>query len=604
LKIAYIWFRDYVMFHNQGFNFDPQFKFKYNPNSERLFIQRNEHFVEGFFDHFPDSSASPQIFQISAIVGRNGSGKSTFLNFIKYNLVRANAGTCKETIVVIKEGQDYILYHDESISVLLDLDYPVKISVQSEETFRHRLPETSVIFYSNIFDLSNENAATQYYNLSTNYLVREDRKDRYELGMASLEGSEVSIHRFEEVYRQVLFYLDFSQGSFSNVHIQCPKFLHVAPNSLHDIEKKKFVYQEELHIINQIIEENMYTRRDEYDIPQIREDIKAQIRKRLFLCDAYKALINHFIYELSTYDHLRFGLNSPFHDRLLPNEDDLTLEELIEVVKESIKGLVDSNSLSEKDREWLEAVLEMFNLINHYAELPEYWTDQLFKVPLYEQGRHFIDTFRKSFRIYPCFSFHWEGLSTGENAFLTLFGRLFTLADQQRNYDNLELTDDIILLIDEGELYFHPEWQRLFIANLLTFLSLTFGTRTIQIILTSHSPFILSDLPCYSVSYLTPDQNGTVVANASDKGKRTFASNIHTLFADSFFMEKGLIGQLAKEKLDRYMELLVGEERPNAYEMRKLKQTIDLIGEDVIRIRLREILRERGWERSSRSFHD
>jgi AAA15 family ATPase/GTPase len=603
LKIAFIWFRDYIMFHNQGFNIDPNYEFEYNPHLERLFVRRNRQFVDGFFDHFSDSSSSPQISQISAIVGRNGAGKSTFLDFIKHHLVRANAGTCKETIIVIKEGQDYILYHDESITVSLDPANPVKISKQPEEAFFHRLPETSVIFYSNIFDLSNENAAVQYYNLSTNYLVREDKKDRYELGMASLEASEVIIHRFEEVYRQVLFYLDFPQELFSDVHIRFPEFLHVTPNPLNDIENKKFAYKEKLHLINRIIDEEMHIPKEKYDSSQIREDTSLQIRKKLFLCKAYQALISHFLYELSSYYHLNFASDSLFYNGLT-NSDDLTFEELIDVVKESIKGLVDSNPLSEKDKEWIEAVLEMFNLVNHYAELHEYWTDQLIKVPLNEQGLHFMDTFRKSFRIYPCFSFHWEGLSTGEKAFLTLFGRLFTLTDQQCKYDNLRLTDDVILLIDEGELYFHPEWQRLFIANLLTFLSMTFGTRSIQIILTSHSPFILSDLPSYSVSYLTPGRKGTVVTNALNEGKRTFASNIHTLFADSFFLEKGLIGKLAKEKLDHFMDLMVGDERPDAKEMKKLKQTIDLIGEDVIRIRLQEILQERWRERSSRSFHD
>lgn len=61
----------------------------------------------------------------------------------------------------------------------------------------------------------------------------------------------------------------------------------------------------------------------------------------------------------------------------------------------------------------------------------------------------------------------------------------------------------VTIIFDEIELYFHPEMQRTFIANLIdgiSQLSLK-NIRSIQIMLVTHSPFILSDIPKINVLF-------------------------------------------------------------------------------------------------------
>ena len=48
----------------------------------------------------------------------------------------------------------------------------------------------------------------------------------------------------------------------------------------------------------------------------------------------------------------------------------------------------------------------------------------------------------------------------------------------------------------------HPEWQRTFLKDLISFVNKTFQSNRIQIVLTSHSPFLISDLPKESVILL------------------------------------------------------------------------------------------------------
>ena len=69
--------------------------------------------------------------------------------------------------------------------------------------------------------------------------------------------------------------------------------------------------------------------------------------------------------------------------------------------------------------------------------------------------------------------------------------------------------------------------------------------KNLHIIIASHSPFILSDLPKENIIFL---EEGKQVKPF--KGKQTFGANIHTLLSDGFFMSDGLMGEFAKGKIE------------------------------------------------------
>ena len=79
-------------------------------------------------------------------------------------------------------------------------------------------------------------------------------------------------------------------------------------------------------------------------------------------------------------------------------------------------------------------------------------------------------------------------LSSGEMGMLNLFSRLLS-SFKQRGIPSL-------IILDEVETSFHPEWQRRFLNRLLSFLSYLLSKEdSVQIIYTTHSPITLSDLP-------------------------------------------------------------------------------------------------------------
>lgn len=116
------------------------------------------------------------------------------------------------------------------------------------------------------------------------------------------------------------------------------------------------------------------------------------------------------------------------------------------------------------------------------------------------------------------------------------------------------------VILDEVELYFHPEFQRTFVYELvkgLRRLELE-NIHDINILFSTHSPFILSDIPASNVLKLSEGQVDTSPEIES------FGANIHYLLKDSFFMEKGLIGEYARKVIQLIIDFLKQKESVDA----------------------------------------
>ena len=70
MELVYLWIKRYKNIHKQGFNFSPRFECEYD--AEKLTIKPKEH-IENFF---------AKNINITAIVGENGSGKSSVLEVL------------------------------------------------------------------------------------------------------------------------------------------------------------------------------------------------------------------------------------------------------------------------------------------------------------------------------------------------------------------------------------------------------------------------------------------------------------------------------------------------------------------------------------------
>ena len=98
----------------------------------------------------------------------------------------------------------------------------------------------------------------------------------------------------------------------------------------------------------------------------------------------------------------------------------------------------------------------------------------------------------------------------------------------------------IQLVLEEVELYYHPELQRQLIKNILDGIKQANlrHIKWISICIVTHSPFVLSDIPSNNVLALIKD--GDEVSKIP-----CFASNIHEMLKLSFFLKHGTAGDLA-----------------------------------------------------------
>jgi predicted ATPase len=180
------------------------------------------------------------------------------------------------------------------------------------------------------------------------------------------------------------------------------------------------------------------------------------------------------------------------------------------------------------------------------------------------------------------FEFNLHGLSSGERTFLSLFSRL--------NYikNRIETRSGILFLIDEGELGFHPQWQKEYLMVLTDFLNKFFPNNQIQLILTSHSPFLASDLPKENIIFLELDENLKTKISDLEKHQLTFASNIHSLYSDAFFLKGATIGSFSKTILNEIIDYLKSNEF-SASKNERYRQIIQVIGEPVIKRKMEDL---------------
>ena len=167
----------------------------------------------------------------------------------------------------------------------------------------------------------------------------------------------------------------------------------------------------------------------------------------------------------------------------------------------------------------------------------------------------FFKKYREVASFHSFIHFSW-GLSDGEQALLDLFSHLYSLAKHDKNNMRYYLAENnsdsdyernAVLLLDEIDNSLHPEWQRKIIAALVAFIDKVYQGTNTQIVLTTHSPIMLSDIPRQDTVFLKKDsETGRTISVESEE---TFAANIFSLFRNAFFLDESGIGSFAEEKL-------------------------------------------------------
>lgn len=147
-------------------------------------------------------------------------------------------------------------------------------------------------------------------------------------------------------------------------------------------------------------------------------------------------------------------------------------------------------------------------------------------------------------------------LSSGERQYLYTFSTFIyhTLNLLSIHSDNRVRFCRVNLVMDEVEICFHPEYQRRFISEMIGYIERLDLNKNMafNILIATHSPFILSDILKGNILYLDDGKN----ANITDEFKNPFCANICDLLYQSFFLKEGFIGEYSRQKLRSIFLLL------------------------------------------------
>ncbi|SEJ39674.1 ATP-binding protein [Paenibacillus polymyxa] len=215
-----------------------------------------------------------------------------------------------------------------------------------------------------------------------------------------------------------------------------------------------------------------------------------------------------------------------------------------------------------------------------------------------------------------------EYFSSGQYAKFTFLAKLYWfLEGYQKHIDDFEeiigtnvfsrdeallKEETALIFIDEGELYYHPEWQRNYIKTLVDTIRDTVTKSKLQVVITTNSPFIISDILSEDITYLSRDNKSF---------DRTFGQNIHKLLKDNFFMSY-TIGEYSREAIENILGWLhkdskkenvgkglgryFGEPVEHTDYHDKIRCIIDKIGEPVYREKLLDMLYKSKWGKDYR----
>lgn len=197
----------------------------------------------------------------------------------------------------------------------------------------------------------------------------------------------------------------------------------------------------------------------------------------------------------------------------------------------------------------------------------------------YDQYYDYANRERKYNCIERIMDLSFPKMSEGYEAFLDIIAKSCDAYNQISNDDNL------ILILDEPDRALHPELARNFLFKLLESLNNYEHKGTIQIVMSSHSPFIVTDILPNNVYLLDRQDN---LQTKVEKVKNTFATNIYYLLMNSFMMDN-TFGEYSYRKIEDIIKELRSSKLIQHERLQNIKSIIDLINEERVKRKLLEL---------------
>ena len=562
MELIYLWVEDYKNIQKQGFNFSPRFECKFydeydndgklkdncklvicdkekgecldNDTKKCKPCQDNGYIKDFFGDNI----------NVTAIVGKNGSGKSSILKFIR-KIIDNKDNKVKDGsfLVFYKKTDDkYIcIYTKNKINADVKLEQDDIISQHIIfPLFDYSLTYDSSINFEYVYPNKykayicfNRELIRNQKNIINNYLDLQEKKQ---------------LDKFEKFFQpnKILIKFNFSKFEQEKNKLKSEK-LEEYEELKKNIQSSKQIDENLIKQIKNIF--NIFKDENNYIKKELNEVSKLD----------WEALVHSFDFDIDDRKQEENEYNIWYKD----------------FDTKKLNNIIDKNECTK------------IEVIDKGDSLSANTTSKLFLLNIDSLSKDYIDIIMISFDFKDFFEIELIGkderklsdLSFGEQQLLFILNQLYSLGTQNNS--------DVTILLDEIDIGFHPDWQKRTIQYIIDFLSLiTVPSKKFHLIFTTHSPFLLSDIPKQNIIFLDTDEEGN--CKVVDGLSQTFGANIHTLLSDSFFMEDGLMGEFAKGKINNVIKFLKNE-KSDIKDKNEAKKIIEIIGEPFLKQKLEKM---------------
>lgn len=602
--ICYVYIFDYKCLKNIDISLDSHYTYNYSNDNRTLTISKNEQFPCDFW--------GKNVYSIAGIVGDNGAGKSTVMSFLLDFLVKGSACQSVKGIVVY-ENNGKLYYYGEDVTVVYENN--VLRMPRTSLGLKDSIWKIPCFYYSGHFspyiNVDPRNSNLEGCNIaSDNILLVEDLQNYYNedsLNMNLPLGRYLNSYIAQNNYRICMMLANKELSNFIHDFVW-PRYVVVGVNQ-----------SGETAIRNKIRIENLM--REKYGQEQLEISIPSFKH-----CNNDKSSSDYFI-SLLIYHNLINIINDKWQwqngfDIVEEWQNAMTSDSpILDIFGDFVNNL--------EDNEIKGTLASLHKMLSMVKKLTIHGIDHFGNSFLYidrvEQaesltilGEEVLNN-NEFYLTSKFFDFYYATsldslsqsiLSSGEFEMLNLFSRIHD-ATVLRPKKIVNIESSCMIMLDEAEIGFHPDWQRRYLKLVIDFLdSLKLiypKLYDFQIIISTHSPILLSDIPSCCTNYLKTvkkdndvDGHSITIKINSDEIGETFAANVFDLYRMSFFMEEGLVGEFARKKINKLFARIndgetdgvmneirmIGDTRIKEYLMEKYHEIHpddEMLNEDIIK---------------------
>ncbi|WP_169628024.1 AAA family ATPase [Flavobacterium soli] len=595
---------------NKDFNLEGRYNFSVDSKTKEIDFRVNDSYINDFYG---------TDIKINSIVGKNGLGKTTLLKFLQYIICKLNnehriydypfvwwhwcaIHTMDDKLYYsesiteddeIKKNRKKLVIDENGFAHFDDL-YIIKskrIEFDIDECILNRKIRSTSLYYSPFFEFEEIKIdPIDYIDVSNDYLFNESKQIKEENEQTLPQTINF---RREEIKRQISF-IELGDNILDESNRFYKDFIHQGISVFFNGKIKKFDTQQRYidfedikfyENFDKIYMRAFYSARD-YLKGKTVSDYEFFIARDSF----YKRILEILYYNFEYRPEPKTDEENNYRPKIqtynFQTEDyDKGIPHLFEKFILNLNIGIDNNELFKRIQI---CVYEIINKFKRYD-----WNDDFYTYDV-EIVKDFLKIERGILEIIsskgelPLFTFDWPNLSTGEKAYLNLFSRIhYGLLEKLNKEKRFEGVNLLYILIDEGSTGFHPQWQKEFLKRLILFTNQINPIKK-HFIITSHSPYLLSDLQIEDVISIgeSDDYRFTI--------KNTFGANIHELLADKFYLENTFMGDFAREKIEEIGKELIDEKiNPSIERLNEIEKIINIIGEPILKERLEFLLAEK-----------